>query len=406
MPRPTLILVLLALAPAAPAQQIQPTGTVTGHVFCADTHLPARLASVYLLSAANPNTSPVKVSTMEDQPREAATNVLQTVLDGSFTIPTVRPGNYYVIAEQSGYLSPLAQLSREALTHPDKATLALMAQLLTPVTVAANKISSVQVSMYKGASVSGMVRFDDGSPSVNTTISLLHQDSAGKWVSFHDSLLHTGAYTDDRGDFRISGLPAGKYLVKASLDMQNITTDEMFGGGSGMSSYTGYSLSLFSGNATRPRDAKPFTLSPGEELTLPDFEIPLSKLHTVTGTLLVGESGVPANAGKVALLYPDDKSELTSTGVSKDDNAFHFLYVPEGNYLLKVTEAKQVSRTEVPNCATCMPPTHTEEKTVRTFGDAQQPLLIQNDITGLTVTVPPTPTPSKASNSATSNASN
>ena len=397
MPRSSPFLVfLLAFVPAAFSQRTQPTGTVTGHVFCADTHLPARLASVYLLPAVNPNTSPVKVSTIQDQPREAATDVLQTVLDGSFTIPNVHPGNYYVIAEQPGYLSPLAQLSREALNHPDKATLALMAQLLTPVTVAANKISTVQVSMLKGASVSGVVRFDDGSPSVGTTLSLLHQDTSGKWVSFHDSLLHTGATTDDRGDFRISGLPAGKYLVKASLDTQNITTDEMFGGGSGMSSYTGYSLSLFSGNATRPADAKPFDLSSGEDLALPDFEIPLSKLHSVTGTLLVGETGVPANAGKVALLYPDDKTELTSTSVSKDDNAFHFLYVPEGNYLLKVTNAKQVSRTEVPICDHCFPPTRTEEKTLHIFGDAQQPLVIANDITGLTVTIPPTPSQASA----------
>ncbi len=406
MPRITLFIVLLALAPAARSQQTQATGSVTGHVFCADTHLPARLASVYLLSVVNPNTTPVKVSTLEDQSHEAATNVLQTVLDGSFTIPNVHPGNYYVIAEQPGYLSPLAQLSREALNHPDKTTLALMAQLLTPVTVAANKLSSVQVSMPKGAGVSGVVRFDDGSPSVGTTISLLHQDTAGKWVSFHDSLLHSGANTDDRGAFRISGLPAGKYLVKASLSMQNITTDEMFGGGSGMSSYTGYSLSLFSGNATRPRDAKPFTLSSGEDLTLPDFEIPLAKLHTVTGTLLVGETGVAANSGKVTLLYPDDKTEFTSTTVSKDDNAFHFLYVPEGNYLLEITSAKQVSRTEVPVCDHCFPPSRTEEKTIRSFGDAQQPLVIANDITGLTVTIPPTPTPSKASNPVSPNASN
>lgn len=403
MPRPCLLLFLLALAPPTLAQQA--TGTVTGHVFCADTHLPARLASVYLLPAVNPNTAS-KSSTTQDQPHEAATNVLQTVLDGSFTIPNVHPGNYYVIAEQPGYLSPLAQLSREAIEHPDKATLALMAQLLTPVTVAASKLSTVQVSMLKGASVSGVVRFDDGSPSVGTTISLLHQDAPGKWVSFHDSLLHTGAYTDDRGGFRISGLPAGKYLVKASLTMQTITTDEMFGGGSGMSSYFGYSLSLFSGNATRPKDAKPVDLSSAEDLTLPDFEIPLSKLHTVTGTLLVGESGVPANAGKVTLLYPDDQTELTSTTVSKDDNAFHFLYVPEGNYLLQVTGAKQVSRTEIPVCDHCFPPTRTEEKTLRAFGDAQQPLVIANDITGLTVSIPPSPTPSKASNPGTSNASN
>ena len=390
MPRLSLLLVLLALVSGAPGQQLQPTGTVTGHVFCADTHLPARLASVYLLPAVSPAASTSK-SSDHDQPHEAATTVLQTVLDGSFTIPDVRPGNYYVIAEQPGYLSPVAQLSREAMDHPDEATLALMAQLLTPVTVAANKLSTVQVSMLKGASVSGVVRFDDGSPSVNTRVSLLHQDASGKWVLFRAGTVATAALTDDRGAFRISGVPTGKYLVEASLDMQNLVTTAIFNDFGGVATYPGYSLTLLSGGAARPKDAKPIDLSSGEDLTLPDFEIPLSKLHTITGTLLVGETGVPANAGRVALLYPDDQTELTSTSVSKDDNAFHFVYVPEGNYLLKVTDARQVSRTEFNNCDACMFPTRTVERTLRTFGDAQQPLVITNDITGLTVTIPPAP---------------
>lgn len=395
MPRSRLLPLLLALVPAAPGQQIQHTGTVTGHVFCADTHLPARLASVYLLPAVSPNTS-----------REAATDVLQTVLDGSFTIPDVRPGNYYVIAEQPGYLSPLAQFPREALNHPDKATLALMAQFLTPVTITANKISTVQVTIIRGASVSGVVRFDDGSLSVNTRISLLHQDSSGKWALFRAGTVATAALSDDRGAFRISGLPAGKYLVKASLEMQNLVTTGIVSDNGGVAAHPGYSLTLFSGGATRPKDANTFELSSGEDLTLPEFEIPLARLHTVTGTLLVGETGVPANAGTVTLLYPDDQTELTSTAVSKDDSAFHFLYVPDGNYLLTVTDARQVSRAEFNNCEACMFPTRTVERTLRTFGDAQQPIAIQNDITGLTVTVPPTPAPSKASNPRLPNASN
>jgi hypothetical protein len=46
------------------------------------------------------------------------TSAVQTLLDGSFTIPKVAPGAYYVVAYKSGYLSPLSTLSEDALKHP------------------------------------------------------------------------------------------------------------------------------------------------------------------------------------------------------------------------------------------------------------------------------------------------
>lgn len=401
MPRPSLFLLLLTLVPAAIAQQPQPTGTVTGHVFCADTHLPARLASVYLQPLPEPDAS-AKSGNNHNSPTQLL-NMVRTVLDGSFTIPNVRPGDYYVIAEYPGYLSPVSELSRESLAHPDKITLNLMADLLTPVTVVGNKVSTSQVGLFKAASISGYVRFDDGSPSVNMPISFLRLGPAGKWVPFH-KVTNSRTNTDDRGFFRAAGFPPGKYLVEASLEVEDVLTASIFDSGGPAADYPSYSLTLFSGGVTRQRDAKPIEVTLGEEITLPDLEIPLSKLHTITGTLLTSDGGVPLNGGTVSLIYPDDKTELTSTTVSRDDDNFHFPWIPEGAYILKVTNAREVSRTQVPICDRCMPPTGTEEKTLRTFGDTQQPLVIQNDITGLTVSIPPTPT--AKSNPTTSAASN
>ena len=136
----------------------------------------------------------------------------------------------------------------------------------------------------------------------------------------------------------------------------------------------------------RTRDAKSIKLQEGEEVDLADIESPVSKLHAVSGSIL-DASGHPVNAGKVAIVYPDDDTELVSAQVSAEDDAFHFYFVPEGQYTLIVTAAKDVTRQEVPYPPGTMPPTHTEEKTVREYQDERQPLVIAGEMTGVVATV-------------------
>jgi len=388
---------LLLLATASPnasiAQQSPPTGTVAGRVLCADTHLPARMASVVLQPIVDLTSPALKPDEKNAKP-EPTTTITQTLLDGSFTIPNVRPGEYYVIAEKLGYLSPLAQLSRDDLNHPSKATADLMAALLTPVTVAANRTSTAEVHLLKGATIAGSIRFDDGTPDAASAVSLLSKDKSGKWSIFRTKLLagpFSGTTTDDAGHFRFSGLPAGQYLLKTALELDDVIVNHVFSENGSSSSNTRYALDVYFGNAMRQRDAKPIKLADGEASDANDIEIPLAKLHAVSGTVLEGNTGRSVNSAKVEIHYTDDDAQLVSTEVGKDDIGFHFLYVPEGEYTLKVTNPRDVTREEIPSCPQCMPPSHTEEKTIRSFGNAEQPLVLHSDITGLTVTVPPKP---------------
>lgn len=389
--------ILCLLLTGTLAQQPASTGTVTGHVLCDDTHLPARIASVVLQPILD-LTSPALKPEGKDFKPEPATKIVQTLLDGSFIIPDVHPGDYYVIAEKIGYLSPLAQLSREDLNHPTDATAKLMATLLTPVSVAANRTSTTEVHLLKGATIAGTIRFDDGTPDAATGVSLLGRDKSGKWSNFRTKFLagpFSSTLTDDQGRFRITGLPAGEYLLKTTLELSDVVVDHIFRESGSSSSNTRYSLDIYSGNFMRERDAKPIKLTGAEDSAGNDIEIPLTTLHAISGTVLEGATGRTVNAAHVAIHYTDDDAQLVSVNVSKEDNTFHFLYVPEGEYTLKITEARDVTRTEVPTCpnspSRCLPPTHTEEKTIRAFGNAEQPLVLHTDITGLTVAVPPRP---------------
>jgi len=97
----------LGCATAAYAQKHaeEPTSTVSGRVFCADTNAPARTATVTL--------EPVDMAEgmkadMAERHYSFHGERVQTLLDGSFTIRHVEPGTYYVVANQAGYLAPLA----------------------------------------------------------------------------------------------------------------------------------------------------------------------------------------------------------------------------------------------------------------------------------------------------------
>jgi hypothetical protein len=384
--RTAAITLIIATSSFAQQPDAAATGTVTGRVICADTNRPARLANVVLQPVVD-NTPTVKTAGGKDRPRIVTTTLVETLLDGTFTISNLGPGDYYVFVEKPGCIAPLALLSREDLNHPSSSTADLIARFLTPVSVAANRTSTVEVRIFKGASISGTVSFDDGSPNPNAGIELLTKDKAGKWTAFRAKPLASLGpnSTDDQGHYRISGLPRGEYLVKTTLMLSDITVDRVFEQTRSSSHNTRYSLNIFSGGGLRQRDAKPVKLDEGEESGAMDIAIPISKLHAVSGSVVEAGTGQVINSGAVAIFYPDDNTELVSTEISKDDNAFHFYFVPEGEYTLKVTRAREVSREEISNGPGTFPATSSVEKKLRDFDAPPQPIIIHGDMTGVIV---------------------
>lgn len=91
------------------------TGSVTGRVICSDTNGPARFANVILQPVVGPK--PVLTEKQGGGTEQHETmKIVQTGLDGSFSISKVRPG---VIAEKAGYRSSL-EISREEMDHPSE----------------------------------------------------------------------------------------------------------------------------------------------------------------------------------------------------------------------------------------------------------------------------------------------
>ena len=365
----------------AAAQTKEALGAVTGRVLCADTQQPARLAHVVLQPVVDLN-SPVL---RKDDHHSEGTFQLQTVsLDGSFTMPGVPQGRYYVIAEQEGYVSPLSLFTRAQLNDPDEALKQKIARYVTTVSVAAGHTTQAEVTLIRGAVIAGMVRFEDGSPVINVGLQLLRRSDKGEWQTVRTQKLAShnfgGAYTDDQGAYRFSGLPAGEYIVRANIELNKVTVSYIFASGGGTSYGDGYHLRIYPGDAFRPSDAKPVKVEEGENAASVDIDIPLSKLYTLSGTVMRPDSELPANAAHLSLTFADTGEELTSTDVDTDDGSFRFDFVPGGNYILRATKIANVERTEVPNCSgNCVPPTRTETKMISKFGDASLPIQLTSD---------------------------
>ena len=369
-------------------QNIPNLGSIVGHVYCSDTNAPARLAKVTLVPVP-PDSGPSTPAEKEThQSPHTLYTPIQTLLDGSFTMPHVEPGYYYLVVQYPGYVSPVSQLTREDLTHPSLDMQKFIASVLPSVSVASNRVTTTDIHIQRGAAIKGIIHYDDGSPAPDLYIRVLRKDKTGHWKP----IANIGGSSDDEGQYRIIGLPAGEYILQTDLSLQDEFTDYLFSGsessGGSYSSYTRYNLPIFSGGATRQSDAKHIKLGDGEDDAGEDIVIPISKLHSITGNITQARTGRVINAGTVSLLYPDDNSTAASVKVGEYDASFHFDFVPEGNYILKVTDARDVTREEIPVPPGALQRPAFNETINHSYGPQEQPITIIGDISNVLLAVP------------------
>lgn len=379
------------------AQQLEkkrPTTTVTGHVYLADTNAPARLATVMLEPARALDNDPGPHPPKDRTAQMVYTSAVQTLLDGSFIISKVAPGTYYVVAYKSGYLSPLSTFSEDALRHPTPEDHKRIASILPRITVEAGLPASVDIRLERGSAVSGTVLFDDGSPASGLPVHALVRRKDGQketWSPLRPMPFQMMAdvYTDDLGHYRLTGLEPREYMMEVVLQLQHMDFASAPGESGGSSSTNNVaSLSFYSGSAAYKPDAKPFKLSANEERSGEDITIPLAKLHTVIGEIIAAHDGHLLNQGYVTLLNANDKSEVESSKLERADGKFHLFFVPEGNYILRVTNAADVTYEDVPNPPGSIPASHEKANVVRSYGDADQPLNLHDDTPIVVLSVP------------------
>jgi hypothetical protein len=394
-----LLCVAFTLTPAR-AQTATPTpeatGSVSGHVYCADTNQQARLATVTLQPAPEKRAVP-PTKRIEPEPPSAPPSV-RTGLDGSFLFSNVKPGTYFLIADYPGYVSPLATFAPEALRSDAPADIEKVEKALVRITVVANKDSTADIELERGAAIAGTVSYDDGSPANEVQVSVLRVGEDGKITPVSIDLsrqipaasqLQDGE-TNDRGHYRISGLLTGRYVLKATLPTQTSSYGGLFGGPAGVTFRTddAIALSVYSGNVFREKDAKPFEVTIGSEREDLDITMPLLGLHTVSGSVSALADGHAVSWGTVSLLFADDQSELRTSDL-RDDGHFNFRFVPEGEYILRVTNPADVSEevqdTQEPGLV------RSYSRRVHLYTSIDLPVSVHSDVSNVNVSLPDKP---------------
>ena len=326
-----IILLATVCASSCPAQKSAKSqiehGAITGTIYCADSNTPARLARVTLLPAANQN---------------GQTFIAQSDLEGRFAIGRVPEGTYYVSAKFDGYLDPFPRLGARGFKEMSPEEKKQLDAQAIRVSVAAGQSATIAVRLDPAAVMQGTDIYYDGSPAnVLQIIIRPKQDQAEKRVpeeAVGILMAMTEAFqriTDDHGHFRALGLAPGEYLVSTMVSTASGAAPPANPIADAVKFSQSGGLTIYYGDTPRKSMAKPVKIEGGESVPGIDITIPLSKLHSIQGQVLLKRTGQPPAMASLQLLYADSH-EFARTAVVVNGE-FALDYVPEGSYILQAS---------------------------------------------------------------------
>ena len=214
----TLVFSCLQLAAQEqPAPQTDATAytSVSGHVICGDTGLPGRFAAVQLVPEKPQKTTfAADLGTVKDskgfakalaknmaQPKKGTGLSAVSSIDGSFEMPKVPAGTYYVVAQLSGYPSPFSALTSMERFAADADAISRIQALAEKIVVQSAPVR-LDVRLERGGSISGVIHYGDGSPAAGVSPVLMALQENGKWKADFDPGNQQKHTTDDRGRYR------------------------------------------------------------------------------------------------------------------------------------------------------------------------------------------------------------
>jgi hypothetical protein len=267
---------------------------------------------------------------------------LTTVTDdrGRFAFMDLPAGRFELTASKDGWVSSAYGAKRPL--RPG-----------TSIPVREGQKVDLTFRLLHGAAITGIVLDNMGQPSIGTTVRAMRYSTITGERRLSPS--RASAITDDRGIYRISGLPPGDYVVGAwwrpgffatKGDELRITTDlDVRHARSPEPSpvppdRTVALASTFYPGTTAPAQAAVLTIRPAEERTGVDFTLQVVPTARVEGTITLPTSASVPTGVQVTLMatgqmlfpgIPYDGYRTTGTGA---DGSFAFSDVSPGRYTL------------------------------------------------------------------------
>jgi hypothetical protein len=297
---------------------------------------------------------------------------------GRFTLSTLPEGRYTLTATKAPFLRTNYGAKRFDLPA-------------TPIILKdGGRMTDVALRLQRGGVLSGRITDENGEPAFGVSIRLLQirtQFGERAYVPVSTSGTSTDT-TDDRGAFRLFGLPPGEYVVSASPrtaagEIRAMTEQEIrdimqalqqqqqqqqaAAQGAQATSMPGQNPAppaqpapsdldkvtvaftpVFYPGTTVAASAAPVTLGPGEERTGVDFALRLVRTSTIEGTISVPQGIAPQS---VQLLMVPNTSGSNGSNVTVDmismqravvgpDGRFKYTGIAPGQYTISAQATK------------------------------------------------------------------
>jgi protocatechuate 3,4-dioxygenase beta subunit len=254
-------------------------------------------------------------------PIPSNTHSARTDENGRFRFTGVAAGRYSVHAFAPGYAST-----------EEKSNSALEKSLNI---AEGEKVENVDIEIRRGGVIAGRITDSQGRPVIEETITLSKRNRNNQPENYFTYTRSNDMYlTDDRGVYRIYGLPEGRYLVSVGFAQK-------FNVGVITSSRTLYPR-VYYPNANSESEAKAIEVSEGSEATNVDITVSDPKeTRDVSGRVVDARTGQPVTDMEVVVQFI--LSDGSSRGIpggdrvySGSDGAFRMFGVAPGIYQLFV----------------------------------------------------------------------
>ena len=177
------------------------------------------------------------------------------------------------------------------------------------VLASAENVEDIDLKLVRGGVITGRIKDADAKPVVEQRVTLLSVDEKGGPDRTRGPLPFSSQMyqTDDRGVYRIYGLPAGHYKVSVGTDPSR--------GAMSVGTHIYYPLTFF-GDVTDPAKATVIDLSEGGESGNIDIQVARpGETYVATGRIIDADSGQPV-AGVRYVYGPAPKNQPYFSGFS------------------------------------------------------------------------------------------